>query len=80
MRKETLAYNIRSIELAASVAAAGGIRITDSLMFVSAANAIIRDDSVTVELIEHIIDMAVGRNYKSFNPEKQIEQYQRNIR
>ncbi len=80
MRKETLAYNIRSIELAATVAATGGISMSDSLMFRAAADAIVRDDSVTVELIEHIIDMAIGRNYKSFNPKKQIEQYQRNIR
>ncbi len=80
MRKETLAYNIRSIELAATVAATGGIKMSDSLMFRKAADTLVMDDSISVGLIKHIIDMAVGRNYKSFNPEKQIEQYQRNIR
>ncbi len=79
MRKETLAYNIRSIELAATVAATGGISMSDSLMFRAAADWMLAS-GLRGDMIIHIIDMAVGRNYKSFNPEKQIEQYQRNIR
>ncbi len=77
--KNTLEYNIRSIELAATVAVTGGIKMKDSLMFRKAINWMLERDSVSPELFEHIIDMAIGRNYKSFNAEKQIEQYQRNI-
>ncbi len=64
MREETLAYHIKSIELAATIAATGGISLDNSLMFASAANAIVNNKNVTPEIIERIIDKAISRNYE----------------
>ncbi len=77
--RNTLAYNIRSIELAATVDVTGGIKMKDSIPFRKSIDWMLENDNISPELFEHIIDMAIYRNYKSFNAEKQIEQYQRNI-
>ncbi len=79
MRKETLAYNIRSIELSLQTESISDVSADDNPLFIRAVNWML-DSGLRGDMIRHIIIMARGKQRRFFNPKKQIEQYQRNIR